>query len=51
MQDRDKMKVVVITHRGEYESVYIDGKLITDEIEHDTHFEGYDYKRKYSLEG
>jgi hypothetical protein len=44
------MKVVVITHRGVYEAVYIDGKLINDEIEHDTNFDGYDYEKKYELE-
>jgi len=45
------MKVVVITHRGVYEAVYIDGKLINDEDEiiHDTNFDGYDYEKKYNL--
>lgn len=47
------MKVVVITHRGVFQAVYVDGKLIADEdeIEHDTHFDGYDYMKKYNLEG
>jgi hypothetical protein len=43
------MKVVVITHRGIYEAVYIDGKLVEGEITHDTSYDGYDHKKKYNL--